>query len=591
MRFHPSIAPRHLPPLFDALPIPIAIADREGRLLGANAAWQRTDPAAQPGEPAAPAIARAFPCLPPDGITELLVGTRATLDCDRPADDRLAPARLHAIPVAESEGLRLLALLDLPADDRYRRLVEEANDIMFSLDLQSRFTEMNRLGYLVSGYTPEELIGQPATALISPEQRAQASAALAAILRDESVPPLDAEFVLKSGERRWFEIRGHALLENGQVVGTFHIARDITERRALAEAHELLSRAASAAPIILWVVDMEGRFTLLEGGALPRFDLQPGQLVGQSIFEFNRDSPERLAEIRRGLAGEAFTSVGRWRDTIYEVHYVPLRDTAGKQVGLMAVILDITERVRAAEAEARADKFQSLSILAGGLAHDFNNLLVAILGNASLLLLDLPAESPARPTITEIEAAARRMADLARQMLAFSGRSTFLRDRLAIDDLVRAVVGRKELPVTIQLELASGLPEIDGDAGQLRLAIGALIDNAVEASPPGGTVTVRTRIVSAQPEEFARAHPGPLPPGDYLVVEVRDRGPGIPTDLHERIFEPFFTTRFTGRGLGLATVSGVARAHRGAVVVESEPGRGSTFRLYLPPAGERPHPS
>ncbi|WP_322818058.1 ATP-binding protein, partial [Tepidiforma sp.] len=302
-------------------------------------------------------------------------------------------------------------------------------------------------------------------------------------------------------------------------------------------------------------------------------------------------SPERLAEIQRGLAGEAFTSVGRWGDTIYEVHYVPLRDTAGQQVGLMAVILDITERVRAAQAEARADKFQSLSILAGGVAHDFNNLLVAILGNASLLLLDLPAESPARPAIVEIEAAARRLADLARQMLAFSGRGTFLRDRLAIDDLVRAVVGREGLPVTIRLALAPGLPEVEGDAGQLRLAIGALIDNAVEASPPGGTVTVRTRIVSAGPEEFARAHPGPLPPGDYLVVEVRDEGPGIPTDLHERIFEPFFSTRFTGRGLGLATVSGIARAHRGAVVVDSEPGKGSTFRLYLPPVGERPHRS
>ncbi|WP_322817554.1 PAS domain S-box protein, partial [Tepidiforma sp.] len=312
MRFHPSITPRDFPVLLDALPIPIAVADREGRLLGANAAWQRIDPVAQPGEPASPAIARAFPCLPPDGITELLAGTRATLDCDRPTDGRFAPARLHALPVAESEGLRLLALLDLPATDRYRRLVEEANDIMFSLDLQGRFTEMNRLGYLASGYTPEELIGQPATAFVSPEQRAQAAAALAAIWRGESVPVLEVEFVFKSGERRWFEVRGRALLENGQVVGTFHVARDITERRALEQARALLSQAAAAAPIVLWAVDMEGRFTLLEGGALPRYGLQPGQLVGQSIFEFNRDSPERLAEIQRGLAGEAFTSVGRW---------------------------------------------------------------------------------------------------------------------------------------------------------------------------------------------------------------------------------------------------------------------------------------
>jgi PAS domain S-box-containing protein len=587
MRFHPSLEPRDLPLLLDTLPLPLAVTDRAGRLLAANDAWQQLDPAVQPGEPAVPAVARAFPCLPPGDIEELLAGTRDALACDAPAEGGQAPARLRALPVAGREELRLLALLDATGapDDRYRRLVDEANDIMFSLDLQGRFTEMNRLGYVASGYTPEELIGKPATAFVPPEQLPRVAAALAAMWRGETVPMLQVEFVFKNGERRWFEVRGRTLVEDGRITGTFHVARDITERHALEQARELLSQAAAAAPIVIWVVDMEGRYTLLEGGALAQFGLRPGQLVGQSIFEVYRGAPERIAEIRRGLAGEAFASINRWRGTIFESHYVPLRNAAGEQVGLMSVVLDITARVRAAEAEARADKFQSLAILAGGIAHEFNNLLVAVLGNAALTLLDLPEGSPLRPAIAEIEDAARRLAELSHQMLAFSGRGIFIRRLLSINAIVATVAQREDVSVTIRQELAPNLPGLEGDSDQLRFAIGALIENAIEASPPGGTVTVRTRLMHGDPESLAGAHPGPLPPGDYVVVEVSDEGPGIPRELHQRIFEPFFTTRFTGRGLGLATVSGVARAHHGTVVVESEPGAGATFRLYLPPAG------
>ena len=592
MRIHPSLSPRDLPALVDALPVPAAAVDRNGRLIAASAAWAALDPACAPGEPAAEAVRRILPCRSPAEVEALLSGSLDELACDAPGPGRAGPARLVRRPVEGSTAAAaVLAIVDLlPGADRYRRFVEEANDIMFALDRQGRFTEMNRLGYELSGYTPDELIGRSALDFIPPEQRSGVIAILQRIWAGECVPAPEVEFVFKSGERRWFEVKGRTIVEDGAVTGTFHVARDITERRALAEARELLSRAAAAAPIVIWVIDMEGRFTLLEGGGLARYGLRPGELVGQSIFEFNRDAPDRIAQVRRGLAGEAFTATGTWQDTTWEARYVPLRDADGRQVGLMSVILDITERVRAAEASARADRLQALSILAGGIAHDFNNLLVGILGNAALAMLELPAESAARPLLLEIEDAARRMADLARLMLAFSGRGQFVRQRVDINEVVAAALAAVGRRVTVRRDLEPGLPPVLGDPGQLRLAIAAILENAAEASPPGAEVTVCTFAETAAADRFARAHPGPIPAGEYVVVEVRDSGEGIDPAIQERIFEPFFTTRFTGRGLGLAAAAGVARGHQGAILVDSTPGQGSTFRLYLPaaPAGSPP---
>jgi PAS domain S-box-containing protein len=592
VRIHPSLSPRDLPALFDALPVPAAAVDRNGRLAAASAAWAALDPACAPGEPAAEAVRRILPCLSPAEVEALLSGSRDELACDAPGPGRTGPARLVRRPVEGSTAAAaVLALVELPPGaDRYRRLVEEANDIMFALDRQGRFTEVNRLGYELSGYTPGELLGRPALDFVPPEQYARVAEALARIWAGDTVPMLEVEFVFKNGERRWFEVKGRTLVEDGVITGTFHVARDITERRALAEARELLSRAAAAAPIVIWVVDMEGRYTLLEGGGLARYGLRPGELVGQSIFEFNRDAPDVLAQVRRGLAGEAFTATGAWQDTTWEANYVPLRDHEGRQVGLMAVILDITERVRAAEASARANRMEALAILAGGIAHDFNNLLVGILGNAALALLELPAGSPARPLLEEIQDAARRMADLSRQMLLFSGRSQVARQRVDINEVVAAAVAAAGSRVTFRPELAPGLPAVLGDPSQLRLAISAILENAAEASRPGDEVTVRTFAEDVPAERFAAAYPKPVPAGTYVAVEVRDSGEGIDPAIRDRIFEPFFTTRFTGRGLGLAAAAGVTRGHAGCILVDSVPGEGSTFRLCLPaaPAGSPP---
>lgn len=276
---------------------------------------------------------------------------------------------------------------------------------------------------------------------------------------------------------------------------------------------------------------------------------------------------------------------------------IPLRFGSDPPEHYLGYILDITDRRAAAEtlraAEARlgeAERLESLGILAGGIAHDFNNLLVGVLGNVSLLLGDLPASSPMHGTAREIETAARRAADLTRQLLAYSGKGKFVIERVDLSRLIvetaqllSAVISKKTV---LQYRLGTDLPLVEGDVTQLRQVVMNLITNASDAleSRPG-TVTITTGLESldgAWPDgDF---HAGEPAPGPYVFLEVRDTGSGMEDATLRRIFDPFFTTKFHGRGLGLAATLGIVRGHHGAIRVETVTGVGTVFRLYLPAA-------
>ena len=235
-----------------------------------------------------------------------------------------------------------------------------------------------------------------------------------------------------------------------------------------------------------------------------------------------------------------------------------------------------------------AQKLESLGVLAGGIAHDFNNLLVGILGNAGLALEELPADSPARQTIGDIETAALRAADLTRQLLAYAGKGQFVLRRINLEhlveemaDLLQTAVGKA---VRLEYRFARGLPPVEGDPAQLRQVVINLITNASEAiGSAGGTVRLGTGVVTADRAYLTEAQLGAgLPEGRYVFIEVEDDGVGMDAATQARIFDPFFSTKFTGRGLGLAAVLGIVRSHRGAIRLTSAPGRGTTFRVLFP---------
>jgi PAS domain S-box-containing protein len=265
----------------------------------------------------------------------------------------------------------------------------------------------------------------------------------------------------------------------------------------------------------------------------------------------------------------------------------------------VAVSRDVTERREAEETQRRFDesmqrtqKLESLGVLAGGIAHDFNNLLTPILGAARLGLEDLPADSPVRARLHKIQQAAKRAAALTNQMLSYAGQSPLRVERLDLSKLVdemrvlvtSSVSGRS----SFDLHLQSDLPPIQAEPAQISQVVMNLVTNAAESQSDGaGRITVRTGVMNLDSPPPGALFADSMCKGEHVYLEVSDAGKGMDEQTRGRIFEPFFTTKFTGRGLGLAAVAGIVRAHQGAIQVESEPGRGTRFCVLFPAvAGE-----
>jgi signal transduction histidine kinase/CheY-like chemotaxis protein len=280
----------------------------------------------------------------------------------------------------------------------------------------------------------------------------------------------------------------------------------------------------------------------------------------------------------------------RW---VREAATVAAPDEGPGQV-VHGILTDVTERRHAETAaeerrQARGEKMDSLFLMAGSLAHDFNNLLTGVLGNAGLARMMLAPDSEAHGPLEQVEAGALRAAQVCRQLLTFAGNGRMMPIPVGLNAVAEETAGmlRGSLATaaSLDLELATGLPDVTADPGQVREALVNLIVNAAEAVEEQGTrVCVRTFAVRCGRAASRSAHfaSRDLPEGEAVALEVLDDGPGVTAEVRARMFEPFFTTKFHGRGLGLAVVLGVVRAHRGAIFVESTPGRGTAVRLVLP---------
>ena len=360
------------------------------------------------------------------------------------------------------------------------------------------------------------------------------------------------------------------------------------------------------AETMLLALDGQGNITHINRKACEVLEGTELQILGLNWFDVFL-LPEEKAEIRtifddlmagrmepaERAEGNIQTLQGSRR--IISWHNTPVISNSGRIRGTLSSGEDVTDRVRALEEKARlehqiysARKLESLGALAGGIAHDYNNLLTAILGNVDLALDECCAANPTIPFLVEIQTAAQRAAVLAHQMLAFSGRSEFSAQELDLAETARQMNGRltANLPAqaTYRFELDAPVPPVKADPYQVMQLIRNLVDNAAEAlGPTGGEIAVHVGGMMCG-REFLKENglDRKLPEGHYAFVEVADTGCGMDQSTVDRLFDPFFTTKFTGRGLGLSAVLGIARAHSGDVVVHSQPGRGSQFRVLFP---------
>jgi two-component system cell cycle sensor histidine kinase/response regulator CckA len=385
--------------------------------------------------------------------------------------------------------------------------------------------------------------------------------------------------------------------EDGRSAWTRSVVRDLSPEQSMREALRAsevrFQRFFEDAPIGIALVDPEGRLTEWNRAFAVLLGTPEAMVAGRPILEAvaEADRPlvqRLLADAMAGTEGEAPQVVhlaGRAR-LVASLIAKRLEPGPGVPSGLLLQFIDQTDQKNLEAQFVQSQKMQAVGQLAGGIAHDFNNLLTAMIGFCDLLLLRHKPGDASFGDIMQIKQNANRAANLVRQLLAFSRQQTLQPRVLAVTDVLAELSNllRRLIGENIQLRMVHDreLGRVKVDQGQLEQVIINLAVNARDAMPNGGQLTIKTaNVATRRPQRRATDE---MPPGDYVSIEVSDTGIGIPAENLDRIFEPFFSTKEigSGTGLGLSTVYGIVRQTGGYVFVESEPGRGAAFTIYLP---------
>jgi PAS domain S-box-containing protein len=475
-------------------------------------------------------------------------------------------------------------------------------DLLCIADEAGRFVRLGHAWETILGWPLDELEGKDYLNFVHPEDRAATLVAMATLREQKDVINFVNRYRCKDGSYRYIEWRTSPG-GNGRV---YAAARDVTERinyeSSLRDSEERFRRIFELVPEPVLLADPDGRpvscnkaFCTLSGYERAELlSLDGGTL---SLWE----NPQRREEFKAQLAqhGEAdgFEFTFHRRDGQSRTIQLSARvfELSGRRL-ILTVARDLTEHRKLEQQMLHRQKLESLGVLAGGIAHDFNNLLTGILGNADLAREELSPVAPARVSLHGIEVAARRAAELCRQLLAYSGRGRFLIQPINLQELVEEMghllsvsISKK---VVLKFHFGPNLPSVEADVTQLRQVVMNLIVNASEAiGERSGVISITTGLAHCDAAYLHGCFTSDgIKEGDFAYLEVADTGDGMDKPTLDRIFDPFFTTKFTGRGLGLAAVLGIVRGHKGAIKVYSEKHRGSTFKLLFPVCENTPIP-
>ena len=629
-------------PLLDLLPTPVFRLDRQGRHTFANLAAAR----AIGGEPEAmlgKTLAEAG--IPAPLAVTIDAHVRSVFTCGEPTEyqlvaptpagpvtflTRLVPERDERGAVVAVVGVATdvtaqeraqRALLD--SDERYRHLVEGVTDYaIFLLDAHGCVASWNPGAERIKGYHEAQIIGRHVSVFYTPEDVANGRAQVALTTATNTGRFAEERWRMRAdGSRFWASVVLTALRDGqGRLRGFSKVTRDLTERCTVEEelrrSEHRYRQVVEDQTEVVCRFRRDGVFTFVNDVYCRTFGRTAEQLLGHTWQPVV--VPDDLPGVRQKLAemtpeqpvvrieNRVFDGSGRvrWMEFVNRGFY----DPDGTLREVQAVGRDVTDRRAAEEARReleisllekeqqsryerqlmQSQKLESLGVLAGGIAHDFNNLLTSMLGYASLGRMRLPPGDPIAEDLSRIEAAAQRAAELCQQMLAYAGRGKFLVASLDLNtlaeemaQLLSTVINKRAV---LRFNLLSTLPRIRADGTQLRQVVMNLITNASDAiGDRSGVITVTTGTIDADLQYLREIQAvDELTPGRFVYLEVSDNGCGMTPEVRQRIFDPFFTTKFTGRGLGLAAVQGIVRAHQGAIKVYTQVGKGTTFKVLLP---------
>ncbi|HET8715637.1 MAG TPA: PAS domain S-box protein, partial [Holophagaceae bacterium] len=417
----------------------------------------------------------------------------------------------------------------------------------------------------------------------------------------ETLEPIFTEYRVRRADGTYLPVEDHGAFlaqPDGKSIRMIGTLRDISGRyaaeQALKESEDLYRSVVEQAQDMIFLVDAATLGIVQANRAFHRaLGYGESDLPGLDLSALVVAEPDSIRQNVTRILAEGQASIGRRQyrragGGILEVEVSASRmDREGRDV-LVVLARDITERLATEQALQQSQRLESLGVLAGGIAHDFNNLLTAMMGNLSLAQLKSHPSSPAWSYLDALEKSLQRATDLTRQMLAYSGKGRFINKVIDLNELVRELTHLLSVSISkraaLRFDPAPGLPPLEADPGQLQQVIMNLVTNASDAiGDADGVIRITTGLAEIDAESAARDFPAQnLQPGPHLLLEVADTGCGMDAGTLSRIFEPFFTTKAKGRGLGLSAMLGILRGHRGGIRIDSAPGRGTTFRIYLP---------
>jgi PAS domain S-box-containing protein len=477
-------------------------------------------------------------------------------------------------------------------EEKYRAVFEQAPDSVLLIDCETKeIVEFNDQTHLVLGYTREEFSRLRISDIDVNESPKNVTAHVEQI-RGDGHSRFETRHRTKDGQlldvsvtSRVFSLNGRELLAS--------IWTDTTDRLKVARERERLMHAIEQANDSIVITDVDGIIQYIN----PTFE----KVTGYSRAEALGKTPRILNSGTHEAANfeemwNLISSGGTWsgrlvnrskNGTLFTEDAVisPVRDDAGRIINYVAVKRDVTESIKLEEQFNQIQKVESIGRLAGGVAHDLNNMLTPILGYSELLSEDLETEDNRLDYVEGIISAGSRARDLVRQLLAFSRKQTLVYKSIDLREVIENFEGllRRTIPedIEIQIKHSTNSMLIKADIGQIEQVLMNLTVNAADAMQGGGTLTIETAQVDLD-SDFAAKHQE-FPSGSYMLLAVSDNGCGIDNDTHQHLFEPFYSTKGAqGTGLGLATVYGIVKQHDGNVLVESELGKGTKFKVYLP---------
>jgi two-component system, cell cycle sensor histidine kinase and response regulator CckA len=489
------------------------------------------------------------------------------------------------------------------ATQRLAAIVASSADAIVGKTLEGTVMSWNAAAERIFGYTADEMVGDSIFRLIPEELYHVERELLDRIRRGEQVAFSETERLTKDGRRIFIALTVSPIRDSqGRVVGASSIKRDVTEqklaREALAQSQERLQLALGAARMGTWRWELTTNALSWDEGLNRLYGLGSEESV-TSYEQFLQRVHEDDRALVQGAVGMALDG-GDGLD--YEFRIVlpdgkvrwladqgrVVRDAGGRLLYMTGVCLDVTERKQIDERLRQAQRMDSVGQLAGGIAHEANNMMSVVLGCADYVLQRSDLSEPVRQDVDQIWRAAKRTAGITQQLLAFSRRQMLQPQVLDLNETVRDLepILTRALGESrgLRMHLATSLGQVYADPGQLEQVVINLTLNARDAMQDGGRLTIETMNVVLDQAYVAAKPVETLEPGDYAALVVTDTGSGMDRLTLGRIFEPFFTTKPVGQGtgLGLATVYGIVKQSGGFIWVYSEPGLGTTFKLYFP---------